>query len=60
MTPDKEQELKDRILKEAEEQKLPCSKAFALAADMNSTVAAVGRACNELEVKIISCQLGCF
>lgn len=60
MTAANQQELKDRILREAEDLKLPCSKAFNIVKDTGSTTAEVGKACNELEVKIISCQLGCF
>ncbi len=60
MVLDKQKELKERISSEAENSKLLCSKAFAIAAETGLTPAEVGRACNELDVKIVSCQLGCF
>lgn len=60
MSPEKQKELKELILSEAENAKLPCSRAFAIAAETGSNTAEVGRACNELDVKIVSCQLGCF
>jgi hypothetical protein len=43
-----------------EEKRLPCTEAFKIARDLEVSVAEVGRACNELGIKIIACQLGCF
>lgn len=42
------------------DRRLPCAAAFALARELDVSVAAVGRVCNELDVKIVGCQLGCF
>jgi hypothetical protein len=47
-------------MKEAPKLRLPCGKAFAIAADNGLSLAEMGDLCNELEVKIIQCQLGCF
>ncbi len=52
--------LKGRILKEAPKLRLPCAKAFIIAADTGLSLAELGELCNELKVKIIKCQLGCF
>ncbi len=60
MSQEKANELRERILLEAQAQKLPCKKAFAIASELGCDVADVGKTCNETEVKIISCQLGCF
>lgn len=40
--------------------RLSCSEAFKIARDLDVPPAVVGRVCNELEIKITSCQLGCF
>ncbi len=56
----KQDRLKERINAEAEDQKLPCAKAFAIAAEFAVSNAEVGKICNEIDVKIVSCQLGCF
>ena len=42
------------------EKRLPCAEAFKVARDVGVPVAEVGRACNELGIKIVHCQLGCF
>ncbi len=60
MDQDKKKRLQERILAEADNAKLPCQKAFAIAEETGSEKAEVGRVCNELEVKIAECQLGCF
>lgn len=57
---DKEKDLRERILFEAEGLKLPCSKAFNIASEVGVPIAEVGRVCNEIGVKVVGCQLGCF
>ncbi len=52
--------LKERIQAEADNSRLPCRKAFAIAEEAGLKPAEVGKACNELEVKIVECQLSCF
>ena len=46
--------------KAGDEKRLPCAVAFKVAHDMDVPVAEVGRTCNELGIKIVGCQLGCF
>lgn len=53
-------QLNERILAEADNSRLPCQKAFAIAEETGLETADVGKACNKLEVKIVECQLGCF
>ncbi len=60
MEQEKQKQLRDRILAEAENSKLPCKIAFAIAAETGLETSEVGKACNELGVKIVECQLGCF
>ena len=40
--------------------KLPCAVAFKIAQEFAVPPRTVGEAANELEIKIASCQLGCF
>jgi molybdate transport system regulatory protein len=42
------------------EKRLPCAEAFKVARDLEVPVNEVGKACNELGIKIVHCQLGCF
>ena len=54
------EELKKRIQEAAPQGKLPCGMAFLIAREENCSAAEVGELCNELKIKIVSCQLGCF
>ena len=40
--------------------KLTCTAAFQIAATSPATLTDVGRVCNENDVRITKCQLGCF
>ena len=40
--------------------RLTCEKAHALAAVLKVSLTEIGAICNELEIKITACQLGCF
>ncbi|MFC2044832.1 hypothetical protein ACFLT8_06565 [Chloroflexota bacterium] len=53
-------ELDEQIKASLVNGKLPCSVAFEIAKQLNVSTKAVGEACNKLNVKISSCQLGCF
>ncbi len=39
---------------------LGCERALALAARLGVAPAVIGRLCNESDVRIVACQLGCF
>jgi len=43
-----------------EDNRLACGAAFKIAADLEVPISEVGRVCNELGVKVVACQLGCF
>ena len=43
-----------------DEKRLACADAFRIAQDLDVPLAEVGRACNELGIKMMQCQLGCF
>ena len=57
---EKIKELKERIIFEAESSKLTCRKAFIIAAEVGVPLSAIGKTCNEIDIKIVGCQLGCF
>jgi len=40
--------------------KLPCVKVFALARQHPVSLKDIGRLCNEHDIRIAKCQLGCF
>lgn len=46
--------------KAGDDKRLGCAVAFKVARDMDVPLVEVGRACNELGIKIVGCQLGCF
>jgi len=43
-----------------DEKRLACAEAFKIARDLDVPLADVGRTCNELGIKMMQCQLGCF
>jgi molybdate transport system regulatory protein len=43
-----------------DQKRLPCAAAFKIAHDLDVPTGEVGRMCNELGIKIVGCQLGCF
>ena len=43
-----------------EDKHLACADAFKIAHDLDVPLAEVGAACNELGIKVMQCQLGCF
>lgn len=40
--------------------RLSCEKAHALAQELKVPLKEIGTLCNELKIKVIACQLGCF
>ncbi len=43
-----------------DEKRIACEDAFRIAAEFGVGVADVGRTCDELGIKVMRCQLGCF
>ncbi|NLE23372.1 MAG: hypothetical protein GX624_11435 [Actinobacteria bacterium] len=43
-----------------DDRRIACADAFRIARDLGVSVADVGRACDELGIKVMQCQLGCF
>lgn len=55
-----EDEIRTKIRAAAPEGKIPCGVAFRLAEDLKISRKEMGNLLNELRIKIIQCQLGCF
>lgn len=57
-------ELREKIKAAATEkegkQVLPCPKAFALAKELDASLKDIGQICDEENIRICNCQLGCF
>ncbi|MGQ9920140.1 MAG: hypothetical protein ACUVRZ_02300 [Desulfobacca sp.] len=53
-------DLKARIQAAAPEGRIPCAAAFKLAEELGISRSRLGELLNELRIKIVSCQLGCF
>jgi len=51
-----ENEIQDSLV----DGRLPCAVAFKIAGKLKVTPRQVGDAANRLNIKIVSCQLGCF
>jgi hypothetical protein len=54
------EDVKREVERAAQEGRLTCPEARALAEKLGVDYSAVGRACNELNIKIHACALGCF
>ncbi len=54
------EELRDVIKSQAVEGKVSCKAMLDLAEKAETTSQQIGEICNELSVKVSTCQLGCF
>ncbi len=50
----------DEIQKASEKNRLSCEKAHELSRLLKVPLREIGEICNELNIRIASCQLGCF
>jgi len=53
-------ELKRKLEEAAKDGRISCTSARRLAEDLGVSVREIGRLCDELKIKIHSCELGCF
>ena len=53
-------ELDEQIRASLVNGRLPCAVAFKIAKQLNVSIKEVGEACNKLNLKVSSCQLGLF
>lgn len=56
MTDEQKQNIRDA----AKDNKMPCAKAFLLAKQLDLSLKEIGDFCNEENIRIKNCQLGCF
>jgi len=60
----KKEELINAVVGRAKEidgiKKLACAEAFELAQEFEAEIIEIGRICNQHNIKIRECQLGCF
>lgn len=54
------EKIQEEIKKRAKDNRLPCAVARKIALDLSVSYKEVGKAANELRVKITNCELGCF
>ncbi|NLJ76071.1 MAG: hypothetical protein GX325_02285 [Peptococcaceae bacterium] len=54
------QEVLDAVKKVAQGGQITCTQARALAKDLQVEPIIIGKAADELKIKVISCELGCF
>ncbi len=54
------QSLQELVTLHLVEGKLPCASALKIAKDLGLNPKKVGDYCNENDIKIAACQLGCF
>ncbi len=54
------EEIKKEIEKKAKDGRLPCATARKIAQDLSVPYREVGKAADELQIKITNCELGCF
>jgi len=52
--------LADEVRRRAQDGRLPCAVAFAIAEELGVPRIQVGQAADEQGIKITDCQLGCF
>ena len=54
------EEILNKSFKDGEKTKLPCAAAFLIAKQYGVNPSVIGSICNELNIRIARCQLGCF
>jgi len=55
-----DEELREAILAQATNGKVACKAMLELAEQTDTPSRRIGEICNEMEIKISACQLGCF
>ena len=57
---DMREKIRDAVRKAAIGGRLSCEKAHELGKELEVTLQEIGAVCNELNIRIKDCQLGCF
>jgi len=55
-----DEKIKERIKEVSKEGKISCTAAHKVASELNVPVRKIGKLINELNLKIVACELGCF
>ncbi len=55
-----EEKIKQRIQEVSKEGKITCTAAHEVAKELDVPIGKVGQLINQLNLKIIACELGCF
>jgi len=55
-----QEKIVEAIRSETVDNRLSCEKAHELSATLKISLQEIGVLCNELKIKVSSCQLGCF
>jgi actin-like ATPase involved in cell morphogenesis len=55
-----EERVKEELMKKARKGRIGCHEARRIAEDLGVAYSEVGKAANELKIKINNCELGCF
>jgi len=55
-----DEELREAIRRAARDGRVACKALLELAARSGESPARIGRLCDEMEIRISQCQLGCF
>jgi len=55
-----EEAIKAKVTDNGGKQYISCTEALGLAEKLNIAPIKIGNICNELKIKIMNCQLGCF
>jgi hypothetical protein len=55
-----EEKVREEIKKRSENSRLPCPVARKIAQELSVSYEEIGRAADELKIKITDCELGCF
>jgi len=60
MKNERKEEIKKLVLQSQKNGKISCKKALEIAQSLKVSTRDVGRVIDELGIKIVACQLGCF
>ena len=55
-----EEKIREEIQKKAKDNRLPCPVARKIAQELSVSYREIGRAADDLNIKITDCELGCF
>jgi hypothetical protein len=60
LSPQLRKKIEEYIMEAADNNRIPCSGAIAIAKSLGANLGDVGMIADEMKIKISKCQLGCF